>query len=131
MTHLTITEVSRQSGLQASTIRYYEAVGLLPLAIRVNGRRRYNVQIFRQIAIIRLAQQAGFSIAEIHTLLHGFPTDTKPSERWHLLAQHKMKEITRFEEQIGQMRRILEKGLMCSCSSLDDCLLFALDTPGS
>jgi len=42
MPELTISEVARQVGLQASAIRYYERIGLLPRAPRVGGQRRYD-----------------------------------------------------------------------------------------
>src|SRR5258708_7593298 len=40
MSELTISEVARQVGLQASAIRYYERIGLLPPAPRISGQRR-------------------------------------------------------------------------------------------
>ena len=39
---MTISEAARQTGLQASAIRYYEQIGLLPAAARVSGQRRYD-----------------------------------------------------------------------------------------
>ena len=38
---LSIGEVSRRSGVEASAIRYYERVGLLPAPERRGGKRRY------------------------------------------------------------------------------------------
>jgi len=35
---MTISEAARQTGLQASAIRYYEQIGLLPAAARVSGQ---------------------------------------------------------------------------------------------
>ena len=40
-TALTIGEIARQAETATSAIRYYEEIGLLPLPVRVNGRRRY------------------------------------------------------------------------------------------
>ncbi len=38
---LTIGDVAQRTQKRASSIRYYEAIGLLPEPLRVNGRRRY------------------------------------------------------------------------------------------
>ncbi len=63
MEELTIGEVARRAGVRTSTLRYYESIGLLPAARRVNGRRRYAPAALRMLAVIHLAQQAGFSAA--------------------------------------------------------------------
>jgi len=81
----TIGEVARRAGVRPSALRYYERIGVLPLPGRENGRRQYDEEVLREVlgrlAIVRVAQQAGFTIAEIRTLLDGFSEDTPPSER--------------------------------------------------
>ncbi len=63
---LTIGEVAQRAGLRASAIRYYEDIGVLPVPERVyGGHRRYSERVFQRLAFIQLAQQAGFSMAEI------------------------------------------------------------------
>ena len=88
-----IGDIARQTGVPASTIRYYEEIELLPPAQRVNGRRRYDETILQKLNIIRLAQQAGFTIAEIQALLHNFPADAPPSARWQGMAEQKLTEL--------------------------------------
>ncbi|HLJ33387.1 MAG TPA: MerR family transcriptional regulator, partial [Ktedonobacteraceae bacterium] len=84
---LTIGEVARKAGIRTSTLRYYESVGLLPEPRRVyGGHRRYDASIFELLAILRLAQQADFTIAEMRLLVTGFPSETPASERWQLLV---------------------------------------------
>ena len=72
MPELTISEVARQVGLQASAIRYYEQIGLLPRAQRVNGQRRYDATTLYRLAIIQRARQLGFTLSEIRHLFFGF-----------------------------------------------------------
>jgi MerR family redox-sensitive transcriptional activator SoxR len=79
MEQLTIGEVARRTGLQTSAIRYYERIGLLTRPTRVNGRRRYTVEVLHKIGVIQMARQAGFTIAEVEMLLHDFQIDTAPS----------------------------------------------------
>jgi MerR family redox-sensitive transcriptional activator SoxR len=124
---LTIGAVARRSGLRASALRYYESVGLLPAPPRVNGERRYDAAVLERLAVIRMAQEAGFTIAEIRTLLHGFAPDTPPLTRWHALATRKLPEVEALIARAEGMKRILEAGLRCACPTLEECAR-ALDT---
>jgi MerR family redox-sensitive transcriptional activator SoxR len=116
-----IGEVATRSGVPASTIRYYEQIELLPPAKRVNGRRRYNNSILQRLGTIRLAQQAGFTIAEIQMLMHHFPANTPPSERWQVMATQKLDELEERLKTIQTMKTILEQTLDCRCDTLEDC----------
>ncbi|MFN8563711.1 MAG: MerR family transcriptional regulator [Anaerolineae bacterium] len=62
---MTISEVARRVGVRTSTLRYYESIGLLPAPKRVSGRRRYDSAVLQRLEIIRTAQQAGFTLAEL------------------------------------------------------------------
>jgi MerR family redox-sensitive transcriptional activator SoxR len=121
MAHLTIGEVARRTQIRASTLRYYEHKGLLPIPRRIHGQRRYDEDIVQQVAVIKLAQQAGFTIAEIGMLLHSFPADTPLSARWHVLAQQKLGEIEARLIRLQTMKHLLEAGIQCGCTQLSEC----------
>ena len=108
-------------------MRYYEGVGLLPSPERTNGRRRYDGEVLREVldrlAVVRVAQQAGFTISEIRTLLNGYSEDTPPSERWRLLAEEKLPAVEALVERALGMKDLLERGLRCECLRLKDCPL--------
>ena len=116
-----IGEIATRSGVPASTIRYYEQIELLPEADRVNGRRRYDPSILQRLGTIRLAQQAGFTLDEIQMLLHNFPADTPPSERWQVMAAQKLDELNKRLQMIEQMKTILEETLDCECETMEAC----------
>jgi MerR family transcriptional regulator, redox-sensitive transcriptional activator SoxR len=117
--------VARRAGVKPSALRYYEGEGLLPQPERANGRRRYEGEVLREVldrlAVVRVAQQAGFTITEIGVLLDGFAEDTPPSERWQILAREKLPEIEELVERALDMKRLLERGLRCECLRLEDC----------
>lgn len=117
-----IGEVARQTGLRASAIRYYEAAGLIRPPRRVNGRRCYDADVFESLALIRLAQDAGFTVAETRGLLHGFDRATPASARWRALARRKLAQITERIEQAERMQRLLERLLRCQCESFGQCV---------
>ena len=127
MESMSIGEVARSAGVRPSALRYYEGVGLLPPPERENGRRRYDGEVLREVldrlAVVRVAQQAGFTISEIMTLLDGFSEDIPPSERWRLLAREKLPEVEALVGRALGMKDLLERGLRCECLSLEDCAL--------
>jgi MerR family redox-sensitive transcriptional activator SoxR len=121
MEELAIGEVARQAGIRPSALRYYESIGLMPAPQRRNGRRRYDESTVQMLKVVQLAQQAGFTVAEIQTLLHGFAPDTPPAARWDPLARQKLQELDALIERAQHMKRILETGLHCGCLRLEDC----------
>ncbi len=127
MGSMSIGEVARWAGVRPSALRYYEGVGLLPPPERTNGRRRYDGEVLREVldrlAVVRVAQQAGFTISEIRMLLDGFSEDTPPSERWRVLAREKLPEVEALVERALGMKNLLERGLRCECLRLEDCAL--------
>jgi len=118
---LTIGEAAERAGMRTSTLRYYERVGLLKPARRVSGQRRYQPGIIDTLRLVSLAQEAGFTIAEIRTLLRGFEGGTPASERWNALARTKLAEVKLRIEQAHRMEALLHALLDCRCLRLEDC----------
>ena len=118
---LTIGEVARRAGLRTSALRYYESVGLLPSPRRVNGQRRFGPDVVRLLGTVRFAQEAGFSVAEIRTLFHGFGADVPPSARWRQLADRKLAELDAIVARAERMRRALKIAMRCGCLRIEDC----------
>ena len=121
--NLTISEVARRAGLRTSAIRYYEEIGVLPRPERVSGgHRRYSARVFQQLAFIQLAQQPGFSMAEIQTLVSGFDESAPLGVRWRTLAEQKLAELDVLISRAQGMKRMLEVGIHCQCLNLDECI---------
>ena len=119
---LTISEVSRQIGLQSSAIRYYERIGLLPPAQRISGQRRYDSTVLYRLAIVQRARQLGFTLEEIRQLFLGFRSVTRASDRWRKLSQRKLAELDVLMDGIRTVRRLLKKMMQdCRCDTLDQC----------
>ena len=122
MPELTISDVARQVGVQASAIRYYERIGLLPRAPRVSGQRRYDNTALYRLAIIQRARQLGFTLSEIRHLFFGFRDITRPSERWRTLSQRKLAEMDDLMDGIKPVRGVLKQLMTkCKCDTLDQC----------
>jgi MerR family redox-sensitive transcriptional activator SoxR len=119
---LTIGEVARQAGVKASTLRYYESIGLLPAPDRVRGQRRYDGDVLQRLAVIDVAQRAGCSLEEIRELLDA--ADEPASQRIRALAARKLPEVEALIRRAEAMRRWLEAASACECETFDGCALF-------
>jgi DNA-binding transcriptional MerR regulator len=63
---MTIGELAAESGLPASTIRYWERIGVLPKPPRVSGQRRYTGNAVQRLAVLRLAVRGEIHINHFH-----------------------------------------------------------------
>jgi MerR family redox-sensitive transcriptional activator SoxR len=122
MPQWSISEIGRRVGLRASAIRYYEEIGILEPARRVSGQRRYDETVLYRLAVVRRAQEAGFTLDEIRQLFFGFSPSTPVSQRWKKIAERKMVELDARIEQIQSMRRLLRKlETCCECETVERC----------
>ena len=116
-----IGEVARKAGVRTSAIRFYEKAGVLPPAFRQNGQRRFAADVELQLAVIEFARKAGFTIAEIKLLFHGFRKSAPASARWRQLARKKYREMDLLITRLKSMQKLLKKSMRCHCTKLDDC----------
>lgn len=118
---LTIGEVAARTGLAASALRYYERERLIPRAARAGGKRVWSEDVLDRIALIDVAKGAGFTVAEIQTLLAGFARKTPPGRRWRKLAERKLVELDARLLEVERMKRVLETVTRCECPTLEEC----------
>jgi MerR family redox-sensitive transcriptional activator SoxR len=118
-----IGEVAQRTGLAASTLRYYEDIGLIPPPPRISKQRVYDEDIFARLKVIKLAQETGFTLNEIQLLLEDGATSEKTANQWRRMAHAKMTEIEQIIEHYGAMKDLLAEGLDCACLNLAECAL--------
>src|SRR5580704_10651082 len=106
---MTIGKLAEESGVPASTIRYWERIRVLPQPARVSGRRRYPPDAVHRLAVLRLAQACGFHLPEMRRLLHGFAEGVAPSSRWRELARQKQAELDTRMSQMLTIRRLMDR----------------------
>lgn len=110
MRELDIGEVVKRSGVPASTLRYYEQLGLLQALGRRGLRRQYDEQVLERLALIGLGQAAGLSLQQIGASLppqHGCIS----LDRKALLAQADV--LQRQITQLQRVRRHLQRAAAC------------------
>jgi redox-sensitive transcriptional activator SoxR len=114
---LDIGEVHDRTGLQPSTLRYYEQRGLITPSGRSGLRRRYPSDVIGRLALIRTAQAVGFTLTEIADLLEATPYDTEL--RGRLAA--KADELEDRIQLLTTMRDQLRHAVGCDSPRLADC----------
>lgn len=110
MRELDIGEVVKRSGVPASTLRYYEQLGLLQALGRRGLRRQYDEQVLERLALIGLGQAAGLSLQQIGASLPP-QRGCISLDREALLAQADV--LQRQITQLQRVRRHLQRAAAC------------------
>jgi MerR family redox-sensitive transcriptional activator SoxR len=119
---LTITEVSRRSGVAASALRFYEQRGLIRSERAGSGHRRYPRAVLRRIAFIVFAQKIGLSLEEIGVEVGRLPGNHVPVKAdWARLSGSWTARIDRRIAELERLRSSLTQCIGCGCLSLKDC----------
>ena len=124
MRYLSIGELARESGTRPSALRYYESLGLLPIADRDGGRRYWPAATLRRIALIKMSQRAGFTLAEIGQLLDSEP-GRGATRQWRAFAKRKLPEIDRLIKANQVLRDAVAACLACGCMNFQNCELLS------
>jgi MerR family transcriptional regulator, redox-sensitive transcriptional activator SoxR len=121
---ITISEVSRRSGVASSALRFYEQRGLIESERAGSGHRRYPRSVLRRVAFIVFAQRVGLTLEEIKGELEKLPPGRVPTKGdWSRLSSG---WSSRIDERIAELERLkgsLTECIGCGCLSLDKCKL--------
>ena len=121
---LTITEVSRRSGIPASALRFYEERRLIFSERAGSGHRRYPRAVLRRIAFIVFAQKMGLTLNEIGAELGKLPQNRTPERGdWAKLSASWTQRIDERIAELERMRDGLTQCIGCGCLSLKQCRL--------
>jgi DNA-binding transcriptional MerR regulator len=115
-----ITEVTRRSGVPASTLRFYEDKGLIASIGRKGLRRLFDPGVLERLALIALARSAGFALDEIARM---FGPDGRPRIDRQMLAA-KADELDETIRRLSVMRRSLRHAAACPAPSHMECPTF-------
>lgn len=105
----TIRDVSQRFGLPASTLRYYEEVGLLK-DIRRNGKHRlYEDKHLGRLGAIQCFKQTGMSISQIQEFFYHEDVTEDYEALVNLLAQQSAAIETQLQQLLENQRHITAK----------------------
>ena len=121
---LTISEVSRRSGVAASALRFYEQRGLIRSERAGSGHRRYPRAVLRRIAFIVFAQKIGLSLDEVGAELAKLPNNRVPDRAdWAKLSGSWTRRIDARIAELERLKDGLTQCIGCGCLSLQHCQL--------
>ena len=120
-----IGELARRAGVAASTLRFYEARGLLGSHRSGSGRRHNTRSDLRRVAFIRAAQNVGLTLEQVSEALSALPEGRTPtqadwerlSRSWQPMLDERIAALTRLRDQLSAC-------IGCGCLSLRRCKLY-------
>lgn len=115
-----ISEVARQTGVAASTLRYYEKKGLISATRSEGKRRHFTPDVIDQLGLIALGQAGGLSLDEIGAMLS--PSGIPRVDRNVLIA--KANEIDATIKRLRAMSEGLRHAAACPAPSHAQCPTF-------
>jgi MerR family transcriptional regulator, redox-sensitive transcriptional activator SoxR len=121
---LTVGQVAARSGVAVSALHFYEAKGLIQSHRTAGNQRRYGGDVLRRVALIKVAQEVGISLAEIGKALASLPGSRTPTrDDWSVLSQQWAADLDRRILQLQKLRDGLTDCIGCGCLSIDRCKL--------
>ena len=103
-----IGELSRLTGVNAETIRYYEKIGMLPIPPRSgSGRRIYGPTERRALAFVRRSRNLGFTLDEIRALLKLGGPDKAPCAQVRNIASLHLSDVRGKIADLRRLERVL------------------------
>ena len=114
---LQIGEVARTTGITVSAVRYYDEIGVISAVARVGGKRRFDPETVGRVNFILRAQEAGFSLDDIKTVLDDTAGD------WRDLVEKKLDELIGRRNRLDTMIAMVTEIRDCGCGAVASCPL--------
>jgi MerR family redox-sensitive transcriptional activator SoxR len=122
---LTVGQVATRSGVAVSAIHFYESQGLIKGWRNKGNHRRYSRDVLRRVALIKVAQRTGISLADIRKALDSLPKGrTSTADDWKRLSANWRISLTDRINRLTRLRDQLNGCIGCGCLSLGICPLY-------
>ncbi|MET4260187.1 MerR family mercuric resistance operon transcriptional regulator [Bradyrhizobium sp. S3.12.5] len=120
---ISIGELSRDSGVNIETIRYYERIKMLPAPPRTaSGRRAYGPAEKRTLAFIRRSRDLGFTLEEIRALLVlGGPERASCADVHKIASTHLANVRNKLSDLVKLEAILADTVAQCSDGATPDC----------
>jgi len=123
--HFAIGVLSKRTGCNIETIRYYERAGLLPLPGRSpGGYRLYGTEHLKRLAFVRRARALGFPLDQVRALLALADHRRRPCAEARSLAATHLEDVRAKIADLKEMERVLRETVArCGSGKGSHCLL--------
>ncbi len=102
-----IGELSRRTGCNIETIRYYERIGLMPVPPRRGRYRSYGAGDVGRLSFVRRARELGFTLDEVRTLLGLAASEQASCAEVRMLAASHLEDVRARIADLKRMERVL------------------------
>jgi len=106
-----ISELSKRTGVSIHTLRYYENIGLIrgesDENVKSNNYKEYHEILVEKINWIIESKKAGFTLAEISTLLHEWFNGNFTVSEKIKIGEKKIREVDDKIKQLKEVKRFL------------------------
>ncbi|MGH3926167.1 MAG: redox-sensitive transcriptional activator SoxR [Pseudonocardiaceae bacterium] len=121
---LTVGQLAQRSGTTVSALHFYERQNLITSWRTSGNQRRYHRDTLRRVALIRIAQRVGISLADIREALATLPDNQVPNRRdWQRMSQRWRDDLNERIRLLEQLRDDFTDCVGCGCMSIDRCAL--------
>lgn len=121
---LTVGQVAERSGVAVSALHFYETKGLIASNRTSGNQRRYGGGVLRRVAVIKVGQELGISLAEIGKALAKLPEGRTPTVKdWEKLSRGWADDLDKRIARLQRLRDGLTDCIGCGCLSIDKCKL--------
>ncbi len=131
---ITIGALSKRTGVNIETIRYYERIKLIPPPPRTNsGRRLYGTEDVRRLTFIRHARDLGFDISAIKAMLALQKVSEAPCHEVSQIATDQLEAVESRIRQLLGLRTELSRMIQeCNNGQVATCRIIEVlgDSPG-
>ena len=124
---LTVGQVAQRSGLAVSALHFYERKGLIRSHRTSGNQRRYDRDVLRRLAVVRMGTELGIPLSEIADALSHVPVGHTPSaEDWRHMSELWREKLNRRIVLMTRMRDELNGCIGCGCLSTVSCPIMNL-----
>ncbi|MCC7338403.1 MAG: heavy metal-responsive transcriptional regulator [Pirellulaceae bacterium] len=119
----TISQLAHAADIPATTVRYYERVGLVEPEDRSAGNYRlYSEQSLRKLKFIRAAQAIGFTLDDVKALISTPSNSAASCREVQSLMEKRLAEVDQRLKDLRHVQRVLKTSLeKCRETEQVDC----------
>lgn len=128
MSRVTIGELSRRTGVNIETIRYFEKIGIVAAPPRTDGGHRiYEDHHVRALGFIKRARELGFTPNEVRAFLKlGGPGTAYCSEVREIASRH-LEQVRAKIDDLAKLELLLSQTIdHCSGEAVPECAVINL-----
>ncbi len=119
----TIGRLSKMTGVNIETIRYYERIGVMQAPDRTaNGYRQFTHNDLKRLSFVKKCRELGFSLEEIRTMLVMVDSENLSCGEIHDMTTGHLAAVEQRIRRLRKLKGVLKKMAdQCTQGDVPDC----------